>query len=153
MTSLEIGRPAPAFELKNQHGELVSPSALRGKKVVIIFYPFAFSGVCTSELGQVRDHLADFENDDVCTVAISVDHFFALRAYAERDRLTFDLLSDYWPHGAVARAYRVFNEEVGCADRVTFILDRQGVLRWQVRHAIPDARDVGDYLSALAAID
>lgn len=149
----QIGEAAPGFELKNQHGELVSLSSLRGKKVVIVFYPFAFSGVCTGELTTIRDRLADFDNDDVTTVAISVDHMFSLRAYAERDRLTFDLLSDYWPHGAVARSYGVLNEEVGCADRGTFILDRGGNLRWQVRHGIPDARDLADYESALANID
>jgi peroxiredoxin len=153
MTSLEIGRPTPQFELRNQHGELVSLSSLRGKKAVVLFYPFAFSRVCTSELCEIRDELTGFVSDEVATVAISVDHFFSLRAYSERDRLTFDLLSDYWPHGEVARAYGVFNEEVGCADRGTFILDRDGLLRWQVRHAVPDARDLSDYQSALAAID
>jgi peroxiredoxin len=149
----EIGQPAPGFQLKNQHGELVSLGSVRGRKVVVIFFPFAFSRVCTGELSEVRDHITDFETADVATMAISVDHFFALRAYSERDSLTFDLLSDYWPHGAVARAYGVFNEEVGCADRGTFILDREGRLRWSVRHAIPDARDLSDYRSALAEID
>jgi peroxiredoxin len=149
----QIGEAAPAFELKNQHGELVSLASLRGRKVVIVFYPFAFSGVCTGELSAIRDRLGDFDNDDVTTLAISVDHMFSLRAYAERDRLTFDLLSDYWPHGAVARSYGVLNEEVGCADRGTFIVDRGGTLRWQVRHGIPDARDLADYESALDAID
>jgi mycoredoxin-dependent peroxiredoxin len=153
MTPPQIGEPAPEFELKNQHGELVSLSALRGKKAVIVFYPFAFSGVCTGELTAIQDRLGDFDSDHVTTVGISVDHMYSLRAYADRDRLTFDLLSDYWPHGAVARSYGVFNDQVGCADRGTFILDRAGILRWQVRHGIPDARDLAEYQSALAAID
>jgi peroxiredoxin len=150
--ALEIGRPAPEFELKNQHGEVVSLAGLRGKKVVIIFYPFAFSGICGGELGEIRDHIADFDSDDVTTVAISVDHVFSLRAWADRDGYQFSMLSDYWPHGAVAKMYGVFNAQVGCAERGTFILDREGVLRWQVQHGIPDARDLSAYESALAAI-
>jgi mycoredoxin-dependent peroxiredoxin len=151
--ALEIGQPAPQFELKNQHGEVISLSSLRGKKAVLIFYPFAFSGICGGELAEIRDRIDDFENNDVVTVAISVDHVFSLRAWADRDGYQFALLSDYWPHGAVAKAYDVFNEEVGCAERGTFVVDRDGVLRWKVRHGIPDARQVTDYLDALAAID
>jgi peroxiredoxin len=150
--ALEIGRPAPEFELKNQHGEVVSLAGLRGKKVVIIFFPFAFSGICGGELSEIRDNIADFDSGDVTTVSISIDHVFSLRAWADRDGYQFSMLSDYWPHGAVAKMYGVFNAQVGCAERGTFILDREGVLRWQVQHGIPDARDLSAYESALAAI-
>ncbi len=150
--TLQVGQPAPDFELKNQHGQSVSLSSLRGKKVVVVFYPFAFSGICTSELREIRDSVADFENDDVVTVAISCDHFFALRAYADREGYAFSLLSDYWPHGAVARAYRVFNDVAGCAERGTFVVDRGGMLRWRVHHGIDEARKLADYQAALKAI-
>ena len=117
----------PDFTLRDQHGQDVSLSSFRGRKaVVVMFYPFAFSRVCTGELCAVRDRLPTFESDDVQVLALSCDPMFALRAFAEQDGLTFPLLSDFWPHGAVARAYGVFNEERGCSDRSTFIVDKDG---------------------------
>jgi mycoredoxin-dependent peroxiredoxin len=151
--TLEIGRPAPDFTLRDQHGQAVQLSAYRGRKaVVVMFYPFAFSRVCTGELCAVRDSLPTFESDAVQVLAVSCDPMFALRAFAEQDRLTFPLLSDFWPHGAVAKAYGVFNEERGCADRSTFIVDKEGVLRWSVHNAMPDARDLQEQASVLATV-
>jgi peroxiredoxin len=149
--TLEIGRPAPEFELRDQHGGTVGLSSYRGKKaVVVMFYPFAFSGVCTGELCAVRDSLPTFESDDVQLVAVSCDPMFALRAFAERDGLTFPLLSDFWPHGEVARAYGVFDEDKGCAKRSSFIVDKEGVLRWMVHNAMPEARDLEEQARVLA---
>jgi peroxiredoxin len=149
--ALEIGRPAPDFELRDQHGGTVSLSSYQGKKaVVVMFYPYAFSGVCTGELCAVRDNLPTFQSDDVQLVAVSCDPMFSLRAFAERDGLTFPLLSDFWPHGAVARSYGVFDEEKGCAKRSSFIVDTEGVLRWMVHNAMPDARDLEEQARVLA---
>jgi peroxiredoxin len=149
--TLEIGKPAPDFTLKDQHGQDVSPSDFRGRKnLVIIFYPFAFSRVCTGELCELRDNIADFSDDQTALVAVSCDHMFSLRAFAEHDAISFPLLSDHWPHGAVSTAYGIFNEKVGCSGRATFIVDRDGVLRWQVENEIPNARDIDDYRKILA---
>ncbi len=127
VVTLETGREAPDFTLRDQHGQHVSLSSFRGRKaVVVMFYPYAFSSVCTGELSAVRDRLPTFESDDVQVLAVSCDPMFALRAFAEQDGLTFPLLSDFWPHGATARAYGVFDEERGCSDRSTFIVDRDG---------------------------
>ena len=146
-----IGQTPPDFTLKDQHGQDVSLSGFRGDKaVVVMFYPFAFSGVCTGELCEIRDVMPEFQNDEVQLLAVSCDPMYALRAFADQDGLDYPLLSDFWPHGAVARAYGVFNEERGCAVRGTFVLDRDGVLRWQVINAMPDARDLDDYRKALA---
>ena len=151
--TLEIGRPAPEFTLKDQHGQDVSLSDFRGSKnVVIVFYPFAFSRVCTGELCELRDRITDFADESTALVAISCDHMFSQRAYAERDGYTFPLLSDYWPHGAVSQAYGIFNEKVGCSGRATFIIDREGVLRWMVENDIPEARDVEEYRKILAEL-
>lgn len=151
--TLEIGRAAPDFTLKSQHGEDVTLSRLHdGKAVVVMFYPFAFSGICTGELCSVRDRLPDLSNDRVEVVAVSCDPVYALRVFSERDDLTFPLLSDFWPHGAVASAYGVFDAQRGCALRGTFIIDPGGVLRWKVENGLPDARDLGEYLRALEAI-
>jgi mycoredoxin-dependent peroxiredoxin len=149
--TLQIGKPAPDFTLKDQHGQDVSPSDFRGRKnLVIVFYPFAFSRVCTGELCELRDNIADFSDDQTALVAVSCDHMFSLRAFAEHDAISFPLLSDYWPHGAVSTAFGIFNEKVGCSGRATFIVDRDGVLRWQVENEIPNARDIDDYRKILA---
>jgi peroxiredoxin len=149
--TLDIGQQAPDFELRDQHGQRVALSSFRDSRAVtVMFYPFAFSGVCTGELCSVRERLPTFESDDVQVLAVSCDPMFSLRAFAERDGLTFPLLSDFWPHGEVARAYGVFNEERGCAARSTFIVDKAGVLRWMVHNEMPEARDLEQQARVLA---
>jgi peroxiredoxin len=151
--SLPIGQSAPDFTLANQHGQRVSLSDFEGRKaVVLVFYPFAFSGVCTGELHELRDHLGDFSDERTELLAVSCDHMFSLRAYAERDGYEFSLLSDFWPHGEVARRYGIFDERAGCASRGTFVIDDRGVLQWQVTSEMGTARDLGDYREALAAV-
>jgi peroxiredoxin len=151
--TLTIGNPAPAFDLINQHGEKVSLSTYKAEKnIVVLFYPFAFSGICTRELCALRDDLGAFQNDDVQLLAISCDSMFAQRAYAEKEGYKFPVLSDFWPHGAAAKAYGVFEESRGCATRGTFIIDREGILRWQVVNSMGDARNIVDYKAAIAAL-
>jgi len=149
--TLEIGTPAPDFTLKDQHGQDVSLTDFRGEKnVVIVFYPFAFSRVCTGELCELRDNITDFSDDHTALLAVSCDHMFSQRAFAEHDGITFPLLSDFWPHGAVSKAFGIFNEKAGCSGRATFIVDRDGILRWQVENEIPQARNIDDYRKILA---
>ncbi|MEV1006207.1 peroxiredoxin [Streptomyces sp. NPDC049881] len=151
--AIEPGTKAPDFTLKNQHGQTVSLGDYRGEKnVVLLFYPFAFSGTCTGELCALRDQLPAFVNDDVQLLAVSADSFFSLRVFAEQEGLEYPLLSDFWPHGNVSRAYGVFDEEKGCAVRGTFIIDKEGVVRWTVVNGLPDARDLDDYVAALQAL-
>jgi peroxiredoxin len=151
--ALTIGQEAPDFTLMNQHGESVSLSSFKGKKnVVMIFYPFAFSGICTGELCAIRDDLAAFENDNSELLAISCDPMYAQKAFAEQEGYKFGVLADFWPHGAAAKAYGVFNEERGCAIRGTFIIDKSGILRWQVVNGLGDARNIADYKAALATL-
>jgi peroxiredoxin len=152
-TTLTIGQPAPDFELVNQHGEKVSLSSFKGKQnVVLVFYPFAFSGTCTGELCALRDDISAFQNDDVQLIGIACDPMYAARAFAEAEGYTFPILSDFWPHGAAAKAFQVFNEDVGCAMRGTFIIDKTGVIRWAVVNGLGDARNNGDYKAAIAAL-
>jgi peroxiredoxin len=148
-----VGDTAPSFALKDQHGELVSLEDFRGKKhVVVVFYPFAFSGICTGELREIRDGLEDFEADDIQVVAVSCDAIYSLRAWADAEGHFFPLLSDFWPHGATARAYGVFSEENGFAIRGTFLVDRDGVVRWTLVNGPGEARDFGGYRTALAEL-
>ncbi len=150
--SVEVGQPAPEFTLPNQRGEQVSLAELRGRKVVLVFYPFAFSSICTSELCDLRDRRGDFE-DDTVLLGVSVDTKHALRVFAEQEGLGFDLLSDFWPHGAVAQAYGVFLPERGMATRGTFVIDREGIVRWALVNHPGQARDPEDYRTALAALE
>lgn len=148
-----IGQEAPDFELKDQHGNAVKLSAFRGEKnVVVLFYPFAFTGVCTGELCGLRDQLELFQNDNVQLLAISCDSVFTLRVFAERENFSFPLLSDHWPHGAVAQKYGVFEESKGAAVRGTFIIDKKGIVRWQIVNAMSDARNLDEYKAALAIL-
>ncbi|TAK69161.1 MAG: peroxiredoxin [Actinomycetota bacterium] len=149
--TVEVGQPAPDFELKNQHGELVKLSDFRGSKnVVLLFYPFAFTGTCTGELCAVRDDRADFVNDQTQILAISCDTPHSLRIFAAQEGFDYPLLSDFWPHGEVARQYGVFREDRGAATRGTFVIDRDGIVRWSVVNAMGDARSNDDYRKALA---
>jgi peroxiredoxin (alkyl hydroperoxide reductase subunit C) len=150
---IEVGAEAPDFELKDQHGQAVRLSSFRGvRNVLLVFYPLAFTGVCQGELCSLRDNLNDFVNDTVQTLTISVDSSPALRVWAEREGYTFPLLSDFWPHGAVARAYGVFNEERGIANRGTFLIDKQGIVRFAEMNPPGQARDQDGWRRAIAAL-
>jgi mycoredoxin-dependent peroxiredoxin len=147
-----VGSRAPDFTARNQYGEQVRLSEFQGRRdVVLVFYPYAFSGVCTSELAALRDRpdllaAAEF-------LAISCDPMFTLRAYADAQKLEFGLLSDFWPHGAIASSYGVFDPDRGCAVRGTFVVDQTGTIRWSVVNPIPEARNPDDYAKALASLD
>ncbi|MDK1473971.1 peroxiredoxin [Streptomyces sp. 549] len=145
-----VGDRAPDFELRSQHGEAVALSSYRDRRnVVLLFYPYAFTGVCTGELTALRDQLPAFVNDEVQLLAVSTDSPFALRVFAEQEGLEFPLLSDFWPHGGTARAYGVLDERKGCALRGTFVIDKEGLVRWSVVHGMSDARDPHTYVQAL----
>jgi len=151
--TLAIGQGAPDFTLTNQFGEKVTLSAFKGhKNVVIVFYPFSFTGTCTGELCALRDDLSGFQNEGVELLAVSCDSPFTQKVFATQENYNFPVLSDFWPHGAVAEAFGVFNADRGCALRGTFIIDKEGILRWQVINGMGDARNIADYKAALAAL-
>jgi len=151
--AVEIGDVAPDFELKDQHGTPVKLSDRRGSKnVVLVFYPLAFSGVCSGELCELRDSFPEVEREDVELLTVSVDSVFVHKTWAETEGYEFGLLSDFWPHGDVAKAYGVFDDERGVATRGTFIIDKNGAVRWKVVNAIPQARDIAEYSKALAEL-
>ena len=151
MRAVEVGDAAPDFATRNQHGETVALADLRGGPAVIIFYPWAFSGICRGELAAVRDDYEHFVSLGVRVLAVSCDAMFTLRAYAEAENIPFELVSDHWPHGAIARAYGIFDETAGCALRATFVLDAGGAITWQTVNGIGEARDLDDLVAALAA--
>ena len=151
--AVEVGDQAPDFELTDQHGTPVRLSSFRGAcHVVLVFYPLAFSGVCSGELSALRDEFPELARDDVELLTVSVDSTFAHRAWSDAEHFNFELLSDFWPHGEVARRYGVFEPERGVATRGTFIIDKDGIVRWKVVNPIPQARDLAAYSTALAAL-
>jgi len=149
----EVGTEAPDFTLKDQNNQEVTLSSFRGSRnVLVVFYPFAFSGICTGELCAIRDDLGTFQNDDVQVLAVSVDHVFALKAWANQEGYRFPLLSDFWPHGELAKTYGVFNEDRGMAVRGTFLVDKAGIVRFAEVNAPGEARDQEAWKKALASI-
>jgi peroxiredoxin len=151
--TVAVGAVAPDFTLPDYNKEQVSLSDFRGtKNVLLVFYPFAFSGICQGELCQVRDDLGEFQNDDVQVLGISVDSPFALKAWSEQQGYTFPLLSDFWPHGEVARVYGVFNETAGMANRGTFLIDKEGKVRFAEANQPGEARDQQVWKKALAEL-
>lgn len=151
--SVDVGQPAPDFELKDQHGQAVQLAGFRGSShVALVFYPFAFSGICTGELCEIRDNLDMFTSAGVQVVGVSCDPMFTQRAWAEDQKYDFPLLSDFWPHGAVAQAYGVFDQSGGRAERGTFLIDTSGILRWSVVNPAGEARPLAAYREAIAAL-
>jgi mycoredoxin-dependent peroxiredoxin len=149
--SLEVGDQAPDFTLKDQNNQTWTLSELRGdRNVLVVFYPLAFSGICTGELDQLRDDLAEFA--DLQVLAVSVDSGYTLKAWSDQQGYDFPLLSDFWPHGKVAHDYGVFNDKVGLANRGTFLVDTDGVIRFAEMNQPGEARDQTVWKQALAAL-
>ncbi|WP_158603927.1 peroxiredoxin [Cryobacterium tepidiphilum] len=148
--ALENDTQAPDFELINQYGQTVQLSQFRGEKsVALVFFPLAFSGVCSNELCELRDNLQLFDDSRVELLAISVDSRHTLRAWSEQEGYSFNLLADFWPHGGVAKEYGVFLEEKGFANRATFLIDPSGIIRASFITAPGEARHLEAYRAAL----
>ena len=149
----EVGTEAPDFTLKDQNNQEVTLSSFRGdRSVLVVFYPFAFSRICTGELCAVRDDLGSFQNTDVQILAISVDHPFTLKAWSDAQGYEFPLLADFWPHGEVAEDYGVFNAKAGFALRGTFLVDKTGTVRFAEVNSPGEPRDQEAWKKALAAV-
>ncbi len=146
------GGHAPDFTLRDQFGQDVTLSSYRGTKAVaLIFFPYAFSGICKGEMAGVRDRLAEFMTFDTEVLAISCDPVYSLRAFADTDGLNFPLLSDFWPHGAVTRSYGVLNEDTGAPLRSSYVIGKDGTVTWSVHNSMPDERDLDEHLAQLVA--
>lgn len=150
---LETGTRAPLFTTVNQFGETVQLGQLLADgPVALVFVPLAFSGICTGELCELRDNLADFAGAGIRLVAVSVDSKFALRTWADEQGYGFDLLSDFWPHGALAESFGIFDPARGVAHRATFIIDRDGIIRDAFVTAPGQPRSLERYRAAIAAV-
>jgi peroxiredoxin len=148
------GSQAPDFELKDQNNQQVRLADLRGRKaVLLVFYPLAFTGTCQGELTEIRDNLPSYANPNVQVLTVSVDSAYSHKVWAEREGFEFPLLADFWPHGAVAQAYGVFNSEKGYANRGTFVIDRSGVVRFAEMTAPSEPRNQEAWRAILAEFE
>ncbi|MFK0083986.1 redoxin domain-containing protein [Glutamicibacter sp. NPDC090743] len=136
------------FSLENQYGETITSTGLSSGRVLVVFYPWAFSRVCGSELATLQEHSEFFTQHQVRIVAISVDHKFTLRNYAQSLGLDFELLADFWPHGAVAQQADAFDPERGVAARLTLYLV-DGEVRDIFRSEMTQPRSIDDYKAAV----
>ncbi len=151
--AIDIGAPAPDFELKDPANEVVTLSQYAGTPVLIVFYPFTFTGVCEGELCRIRDDYSQFESAGVQVLAISCDSRHAQRIWSEQQGYQFPVLSDFWPHGAAAKAYGVFNEALGCANRASFLINAEGVVVDTFASAdLGTPREAERYTEALAKL-
>lgn len=150
MTTPRLGQEAPDVELVDQHGRRTTLADLRGTPVLLVFVPFAFSDTCTNELIDLRDESPLVDDRDVTVAVVSCDSLFTMKAWGDAHHYDAPLLSDFWPHGAAARAYGVFNEDKGLAGRGSFLIDAEGVLRWSTVSELGQARDLDDYRAAIA---
>jgi peroxiredoxin len=150
---IAVGETAPDFTLRDQNNEEVTLSSFRDDRaVLIIFYPLAFTGICTGELCVVRDDLSAFQNESVQVMTVSVDSVFSHKIFSEREGYDFPLLSDFWPHGAVAQRYGVFNETTGFANRGTFLVDKGGIVRFAEMNGPGEGRDAEEWRAAIVAL-
>lgn len=151
--SIEIGSPAPDFSLPDTEGTEVTLAQQRGHKTLLVFIPFPWTGICDGEACTLRDHFADLNSFDANVVVITCYPRPANRKWAQENGFRFPVLSDFWPHGAVARLYGAFNEQTGSANRSTFVLDGDGVVREIVAtDSLGTPREYDAYVEALGKI-
>ena len=150
--SISVGDTAPEFSLPDQDKQVVSLAELRGAPVLVVFYPFAFSGICTGELCQLRDELDAYTGAGVQVVAVSTDPTFSLKAFKAQEGYEFPLLSDFWPHGATAQAYGVFNDKAGMAVRGTFLVAADGTIAFAEVNQPGDARQQSGWKDAVSQL-
>jgi peroxiredoxin len=151
--AIQVNQTAPDFELASNQlvdgrpGKKFKLSDLRGKPVVLAFYPLDFSPTCTTENVCFRDDLSKFNELGAQVLGISVDSTWTHKAFAEAHKLSFPLLADFHPKGAVAKSYDLYNEAVGITKRATVVIDKDGKVAWVQEHE--KARSNDDLLSAL----
>jgi peroxiredoxin len=150
---IAVGAEAPDFLLRDQNNQEVRLSGFRGRKsVLLVFYPLAFTGTCQGELCEVAENLETYANAEVQVLTVSVDSVYSHKVWADREGYDFPLLADFWPHGAVAQAYGVFNAERGYANRGTFVIDKAGIVRFAEMNMPGEARDQDGWRKALSEV-
>jgi len=147
---VQIGTPAPSFELEDQDRNLVKLESFRGANTLIVFIPFPFTGICDGEACAIRDNLVELESLNANVAVVTTHARPVNKRWADENEFRFPVLSDYWPHGEVATAYGAFNDERGVANRYTFVLDADGVVREVINtDQLARGREFTSYVEAL----
>ena len=149
--AVEVGSEAPDFTLRDENGEEFQLSSLRGRNAVLVFYPLAFSSICTKELQDISQVADRYDAAGAELIGISIDSPYALKAFKRDQGIKARLLSDFHPKGAVASRYGAYIEEAGVATRATFVIDKDGRVAYKVVNHPGQARDQEEYLEALAS--
>ena len=150
---MQVGSPAPAFELPDQDKNLVSLESFKGNKTLVVFIPFPFTGICDDEGCAIRDNVARLNDLDANVVIVTAHAFNTTKRWVDENGFEFPVLSDYWPHGATAQAYGAFNDQVGAANRYSYVLDADGIVREVINtESLGIAREFDAYVEALAKI-
>jgi peroxiredoxin len=149
--AVEVGSEAPDFTLRDENGQEFTLSSLRGRNAVLVFYPLAFSGICTKELHDLSDAAERYDAAGAEVIGISIDSPFVQKAFKRDEDLKAKLLSDFHPKGAVAKQYDAYIEEAGVATRATFVIDKDGKVAHKVVNHPGEARNQDEYLEALAS--
>jgi peroxiredoxin len=151
--TLNVGDVAPDFTLKDQNGNQVTLSSLRGTKVVLSFHPLAWTRVCTIQMQDLEQHKVDLGRLDAVALGLSVDSTPSKKAWGDDIGVVqTPLLADFWPHGEVARLYGVFREEHGSSERAVLIVDEGGVVRFKKVYPIRQVPDIQEIMGALEQI-
>lgn len=146
---IEVGQKAPEFTLKDQSQKEVSLKDFRGKNVVLAFYPLDFSPVCSKEHACFLDDFKQFEGLNAQVLGLSVDSAWAHKAFAEKLGISYPLLADFHPKGAVAGKFGLYLEDKGITNRATVIIDKEGIVRYVKVYDIPQQRDNKELVQAL----
>ena len=148
---LSVGDEAPDFELRSHRGGTVRLSDFRGRQhVVIAFHPLAFTPVCATQMSGYESNLPRLERDDAVVLGISIDPQPSKTAWAKTlGPISFDLLSDFHPHGEVAQKYGVFRQKEGFSERAVFVVGKDGRVKWVKTYDIPEQPDNEELLAAL----
>jgi peroxiredoxin len=155
---VNVGDEAPEFQGRDTEGQLVKLSDFRGQKnVLLVFYPYAFTRTCTSEFCQLRDENPDLSGmKDTEIIGISTDTVASLRVWKEQENYVNRFVSDFWPHGAISRAYGAFDERLGAPVRNTFLIDKDGIVRYAEHNGLETlavARDQQGWRQAIEALE
>lgn len=151
-TILQAGTPAPDFTLKATPDQNLSLSELRGKPVVLVFYPADFSAVCGDELAVFNQAMPLLREAGAVVLGISVDSVWSHQAFVKQRSLTFDLLADFHPKGAVGEQYGVYDEATGVEERALFVIDADGTIAWSYLSPMAINPGVDGVLDALDAL-
>ena len=152
LSPLLPGTPAPTFTLPRSLHAVVSLADVRGHRVVLVFYPADWEPVSQEQLTLYQAHLAEFDLLGAVLLAVSTDYIWCHRAFARAAGITYPLLADAQPHGAVCRAYGAYDEQAGASARTLFVLDDHGVIRWSQTYPVAINPGIGGILTALESM-